>query len=234
MQYVNSKDRKGRELESICPSGSTGLKTELSPHLPPFIWDRRQDFAPEITATTTHHNNASAIPSRSLLTNFRKFRNLESFSSSRVILFFLLAALLTVVLVTSFAISFTIVSSSSSSSIVLGSNEQLLPALLPSQDVTDQIVFELFLPENVRELGQEEDEPQRVGQPEVIVGYRGVSFRLQVSLVNITASSFTWNHKILEMEVISHLTLLIVEPQRKFYHKSVQRDLVQPQLDRDL
>ena len=59
-----------------------------------------------------------------------------------------------------------------SPAVVLGTDEQLLPALLPSQDVTDQIVFELFLPENVRELGQEEDEPQRVGQPEVIVGYR--------------------------------------------------------------
>ena len=75
-----------------------------------------------------------------------------------------------------------------SPAIVLGTDEQLLPALLPSQQVADQIVLEEFLPENVRQLGEEEEEGQHVGQPDVVVGHRSVRLRVEAGLVNVTAS----------------------------------------------
>ena len=77
------------------------------------------------------------------------------------------------------------------SSVVLGTNKHLRPGIFSSDDVTEQIGLEEFLPENVGQFGDDEEQTQHVGQPEVVVGHRGVSCGLQSSLVNVAASRYT-------------------------------------------
>ena len=77
------------------------------------------------------------------------------------------------------------------SSVIPGSNEQFRPGVFSSDDVTEQIGLEEFLPENVRQFGDDEEQTQHVRQPEVVVGHRGVSCGLQSSLVNVAASRYT-------------------------------------------
>ena len=79
-----------------------------------------------------------------------------------------------------------------SPSVVLGADDQLLPALLSPEEVADQIVLKELFPENVGQLGDQEDEGQHVGQPDVVVGHRGVHIRGEVSLVNVTSSGQAW------------------------------------------
>ena len=54
------------------------------------------------------------------------------------------------------------------------SYEELVPTFLSSQKMADQIVFEDTLPENVRQLGDDEDERHHVRQPEVVVRHRSI------------------------------------------------------------
>ena len=75
-----------------------------------------------------------------------------------------------------------------SPAVVLGTDEQLLPALLSPEEVADQIVLKELFPENVGQLGDQEDEGQHVGQPDVVVGHRSVRLRVEAGLVNVTAS----------------------------------------------
>lgn len=47
----------------------------------------------------------------------------------------------------------------------------LIPVLLPAgEDVTDQLILKVFLPNRVRQFAEEEEEGQEVGQPEVVGG----------------------------------------------------------------
>ena len=75
-----------------------------------------------------------------------------------------------------------------SPSVVLGADDQLLPALLSPEEVADQIVLKELFPENVGQLGDQEDEGQHVGQPDVVVGHWSIGLRVEAGLVNVTAS----------------------------------------------
>ena len=64
----------------------------------------------------------------------------------------------------------------------------LIPVLLPAgEDVTDQLILKVFLPNRVRQFAEEEEEGQEVGQPEVVGGDRAIVLR-DVVLVHETSS----------------------------------------------
>ena len=64
----------------------------------------------------------------------------------------------------------------------------LIPVLLPAgEDVTYQLIFEVFLPNRVRQFAEEEEEGQEVGQPEVVGGDRAIVLR-DIVLVHETSS----------------------------------------------
>ena len=121
--------------------------------------------------------------------------NLEPFSPSTSTSFFLFPApvpvSIAIVLVVVSFLSFPVIVVAIASSIVLGTDEHLRPGLLSSDDVTEQICLEEFLPENVGQFGDDKEKAQHVGQPEVVVGYGGISCALQISLVNVASSHFT-------------------------------------------
>ena len=94
-------------------------------------------------------------------------------------------------------VTFPLVVAIASPSIVLvGTNEHLMPGILSDDDVREEVGLEEFLPENVGKFGDDEEKAQHVGEPEVVVGYRGVSCGLQSSLVNIAPSRYTWSRKV--------------------------------------
>ena len=62
--------------------------------------------------------------------------------------------------------------------------------------MTEQIGLEEFLPENVGEFGDDQEETEHVGKPEVVVSNGSISSGLQGSLVNIATSCFTCSRKV--------------------------------------
>ena len=56
-----------------------------------------------------------------------------------------------------------------------------------SDDLSNQIVLEVSLPGGVRQLGQDEEQGEEVGEPEVVGGDGGVLLGLQLALVNKAA-----------------------------------------------
>ena len=56
-----------------------------------------------------------------------------------------------------------------------------------SNDLSNQIVLEVSLPGGVRQLGQDEEQGEEVGEPEVVGGDGGVLLGLQLALVNKAA-----------------------------------------------
>ena len=57
----------------------------------------------------------------------------------------------------------------------------------PSDNLSNQIVLKISLPGGVRQLGQHEEEGEKVGEPEVVSGDGGVLLRLQLALVHKAA-----------------------------------------------
>ena len=130
-----------------------------------------------------------------ICSNLCIFDYLESLtpSSSFVFLFSSVILLTPIVFVafSSFAIIVAI-----APSIIPGTNEQLWPRIFSNDDVTEEVGLEEFLPENVGEFGDDQEETEHVGKPEVVVSNGSISSSLQGSLVNIATSSFTCSRKV--------------------------------------
>jgi len=63
----------------------------------------------------------------------------------------------------------------------------LVPVLfLSGENVSDQLVFKVFLPNGVRQLAEEKEEGQKVGQPEV-VGGDGAIILGDISLIHVAS-----------------------------------------------
>ena len=76
-------------------------------------------------------------------------------------------------------------------SLLLTSSSNLHPVLVPvlflaGENVTDQLVFKVFLPNGVGQLAEEKEEGQKVGQPEV-VGGDGAIILGDISLIHVAS-----------------------------------------------
>ena len=110
-----------------------------------------------------------------MFANLRTFPDLEPLALISLLFPFLpfpLALLVVVIAVVSSFLPAIIVPVAITTS--TSSYEELMPTFLSSQEMADQIVFEDTLPENVRQLGDDEDERHHVRQPEVVVGHRSI------------------------------------------------------------
>ena len=101
-----------------------------------------------------------------LVGNFLSLAKLPSLGL--VVLLFSSSSIPILLLLLSVSILLTLTSSAATRSNL---DPVLIPVLLPAgEDVTDQLILKVFLPNRVRQFAEEEEEGQEVGQPEVVGG----------------------------------------------------------------